>query len=89
MDATEGQCGTVVIGVSDEGPGVRPELRERIFEKYTKVEREDGMRSQDSRGLGLRFCKVVVDAHEGRVWVEDGVPRGARFCVELAAAGEA
>ena len=75
-----------IIRVSDDGPGVPPALRERVFEKYAQAERAAGMRSRDSRGLGLRFCKVVVDAHGGRIWVEDAEPRGARFCVELPAA---
>jgi len=75
--------GRVCISVQDEGPGVPEHLRERIFEKYTRAERADEMRSRDSRGLGLRFCRMVVDAHGGRIWVEDGVPKGSRFCVEL------
>lgn len=69
----------------DEGPGVPEHLRDRIFEKYAKVEREEGCRSRDSRGLGLRFCRVVAEAHGGRIWVEDAEPTGARFCLELAA----
>ena len=75
-----------VIRVSDDGPGVPPALRERIFDKYAQAERAEGMRSHHSRGLGLRFCKVVIDAHGGRIWVEDASPSGARFCVELPAA---
>ena len=77
---------SVVIRVSDDGPGVPEELRERIFDKYAQVERETEMRSRESRGLGLRFCKVIVEAHGGRIWVEDAEPRGARFCVQLPAA---
>ena len=71
------------IRVSDEGPGVPAALRERIFDKYAQAERGAGMRSRDSRGLGLRFCRVIVEAHGGRIWVEDAQPRGARFVVEL------
>lgn len=71
------------LSVQDEGPGVPPDLRERIFEKYAQVERHREGRSKGSRGLGLRFCKVVLDALEGRIWVEDAEPRGACFCVEL------
>lgn len=81
--AQPGPEGTVLFTVQDDGPGVPEHLRERIFEKYAKVERDDGLRSRDSRGLGLRFCKVVADAHGGRIWVEDAEPMGARFLVEL------
>lgn len=79
--------GPVLLSVRDEGPGVPPALRERIFEKYARVERDDGIRSDESRGLGLRFCKVVVEELGGRIWVEDARPTGARFCVELPVAG--
>lgn len=78
---TEGDV--VVVRVEDDGPGVPPELRDRIFEMFTKTERREGSRHRDSRGVGLRFCKVAVEAHGGRVWVEDVAPRGARFCLEL------
>ncbi len=73
----------VLIRVRDEGPGVPPELRERIFEKYAMVERDASRRRAGSRGLGLRFCKVAVEAHGGRIWVEDNAPAGAAFHVEL------
>lgn len=75
----------VRICVEDEGPGVPDDLRESIFDKYAQAERVRGGRSIDSRGLGLRFCRVVVDAHGGRIWVEDAEPTGARFCLELPA----
>jgi EAL domain-containing protein (putative c-di-GMP-specific phosphodiesterase class I)/signal transduction histidine kinase len=76
------RAGEARISVSDEGPGVPEELRDKIFEKYAKVERE-ASRGRDSRGLGLRFCRLAVEAHGGRIWVENREPRGARFCVEL------
>jgi signal transduction histidine kinase len=71
------------LTVRDEGPGVPVELREAIFEKYARLERDAGRRRGGSRGLGLRFCKVAVEAHGGRIWVEDNVPSGAAFVVEL------
>jgi len=77
------EAGGVRISVEDEGPGVPEDLREIIFMKYSKLERDAGRRASDSRGLGLRFCRVVVDAHGGRIRVEDAEPRGARFVVTL------
>lgn len=79
--------GSILLSVRDQGPGVPEALRERIFEKYSLVERDEGRRVEDSRGLGLRFCRVVTEAHGGRIWVEDAEPSGARFCVELPLAG--
>lgn len=89
IDVQPARVGDVLFTVRDEGPGVPERLRERIFDKYARVERADGLRSRDSRGLGLRFCKVVADAHGGRIWVEDAEPTGARFCLELPGAPKA
>jgi signal transduction histidine kinase len=75
--------GTALLSIRDEGPGVPPDLRELIFEKYSRLERGKGRRRAGSRGLGLRFCRVAVEAHGGRIWVEDNVPTGACFRVRL------
>lgn len=83
-----GEDGLVLVRVTDEGPGVPPELREAIFERYAKLERDPGRRRAGSRGLGLRFCRVAVEAHGGRIWVSDHTPRGACFFVELPASFE-
>lgn len=77
------------VRVRDEGPGVPPEARAQIFEKYAKVERSQAARERESRGLGLRFCQLAIDVHGGRIWVEDNQPEGASFCVELPTAGPA
>jgi two-component system, sensor histidine kinase and response regulator len=71
---------TTQISVSDAGGGVAPELRDKIFDPFVQL---DGNGSDDDRrGLGLSFCKVVVEAHGGSIWVEDAAP-GARFCMRL------
>lgn len=85
LDARTLEDGGVLLRVRDEGRGVPPEFRERIFEKYTRMERDSEKTRSGSRGLGLRFCKVAVEAHGGRIWVEDNVPKGAAFCVMLPA----
>lgn len=75
--------GQVELRVSDEGAGVPAELRERIFEPFMQVETGDSLTlSRNGRGLGLAFCKLVGEAHGGRIWVEDGEP-GAVFCLAL------
>lgn len=68
----------VEIKVIDSGPGIPPRHRDRLFAKYA-LEATDGSRS--SHGLGLAFCRRVVEAHRGRIWIEDGP--GAVFCVWL------
>jgi signal transduction histidine kinase len=76
-------CGDegLVISVSDNGPGIPEEYRERIFEKFGQVE---GRQSKlPSTGLGLTFCKMVAEAHGGRIWVEGVVGEGSAFRVFL------
>jgi two-component system, OmpR family, sensor kinase len=70
--------GEVVLTVQDNGPGVPPELRERIFERFV---RGDGDRGSSS-GLGLSIVRAVAESHGGSVTVEDATP-GARFVVRL------
>jgi two-component system sensor histidine kinase/response regulator len=71
--------GGVVIRVADAGPGVPEALRARVFERFAQAE---GARARTSRGLGLAFCKVAIEAHGGRIWIEDASP-GAIFCVRI------
>lgn len=73
----------VEIRVSDQGPGVPPEMREAVFEPFVQGNTERGPRlTRTGRGLGLTFVKLAVEAHGGRIWVEDGNP-GAAFCARL------
>lgn len=70
---------SVRVEVEDNGPGVPPELRERIFEPYFST-REKGS------GLGLAIVKHNVELYGGRVWVEDSsLGRGARFVLKFPA----
>jgi two-component system, sensor histidine kinase and response regulator len=74
--------GRVRFSVTDQGPGVAPEHRERIFEKFGQVP-SSGSAGARSSGLGLTFCKLAVEAHRGEVGVESAETGGARFWVEL------
>ncbi|HEX8829046.1 MAG TPA: HAMP domain-containing sensor histidine kinase, partial [Xanthobacteraceae bacterium] len=83
----------IEIFVDDDGPGVRPEVHEKIFERFYTDRPQQGF-GQNS-GLGLSISKQIVDAHGGAIWVEnrvgalgpDGEPKllGARFIVRLPA----
>jgi two-component system, sensor histidine kinase and response regulator len=70
------------LRVSDSGPGVPPAMRETIFERFIQVESGERSVTRSGRGLGLAFCRLAVEAHGGRIWVEDGAP-GAVFCLRL------
>ncbi len=75
-ELTEDQGG-VLFSVSDQGMGIPVEFRQSIFEKFERVRH----RGADSKGLGLglAFCRLAVEAHNGRIWVEDAPGGGARF----------
>jgi two-component system sensor histidine kinase/response regulator len=74
--------GGVEVRVADSGPGVPLELRDKIFDKYVQLEDGERHASDTNRGLGLTFCKVVVEAHGGTLALEDAAP-GAVFCARF------
>jgi len=70
--------GHVELCVADDGPGIPTEARERVFERFYRV---DKARSRDAggTGLGLAIVKHIVQSHGGKVWVESEPGKGARF----------
>lgn len=70
------------LSVTDGGAGVPHGAREQIFERYVQLGLEDAAATRMGRGLGLAFCKLAVEAHGGRIWVEDAEP-GAAFCLSI------
>ncbi len=77
--------GHVELDISDDGPGVPPEARERIFERFARLDDARG-RDDGGTGLGLAIVKETVERHGGRVEVDDADDGGARFRVTLPAA---
>jgi signal transduction histidine kinase len=69
-----------IIRIMDEGIGIREDLRLRIFDKYEVGNVIDGI---SQLGLGLAFCKMVVEAHGGAIFVEANQPQGSIFTVVL------
>ncbi len=86
----------VEVRVEDSGPGIRPDNLERVFERFY-TDRPEGSFGKNS-GLGLSISKQIVDAHKGRIWVENRYGRapegqdkpvlGARFVVRLPAVAD-
>jgi signal transduction histidine kinase len=70
------------VAVHDEGQGIPPEVRHRIFEKFATAG-PSRSRTVHSAGLGLAFCKLAIEAHGGTIGVETGVPVGSTFWFEL------
>ncbi len=73
----EPQPKALLVSISDEGPGIPPGSTERIFDKFTQLPTISKNRS--GTGLGLALCKLVVEAHGGRIWVESELGKGSTF----------
>lgn len=63
----------IQFAVSDTGPGIPPEYQERIFDRFARLPNEKAK----GTGIGLAFCKLAVEAHGGRIWVESQPGKGA------------
>ena len=70
--------GKALVEISDTGPGIAGEDKERLFVPYFST-KATGM------GLGLAIVHQIVTDHGGTIWVEDNLPHGSRFVIELPA----
>jgi signal transduction histidine kinase len=76
------ESGAVQVDVADEGEGIPEAYHQKIFEKFGQVDTaRPGPRL--NKGLGLTFCKLAVEAHGGRIWVQSAVGRGSTFSFTL------
>lgn len=74
--------------VSDTGPGIPPAYHDVIFRKFEQVRAANAPRVRTS-GLGLTFCRLVVETHGGRIWVQSTEGEGSSFHVVLPLLAEA
>ena len=74
--------GSVRLTIDDDGPGVAPEDRERVFDRFTRLD-EGPRRDAGGVGLGLSMVRVIVERHGGHVGVDEAPIGGARFTVTL------
>lgn len=72
----------VTLVVADDGPGIAPEHRETVFQRFARLQ-EGRERDMGGTGLGLALSKRIVEGHNGHIVVEENVPHGARFVVRL------
>jgi signal transduction histidine kinase len=72
----------ILFTVADNGPGIPREYLELIFRKFEQVRTPNAPRVRSS-GLGLAFCKMAVEAHGGRIWVQSEEGQGSAFHIRL------
>jgi two-component system sensor histidine kinase KdpD len=68
------------VRVADDGPGIPPELREKVFEAFYRGREEP---ERPGSGLGLAIAQAIVTAHGGRIWVEEVAAGGSALVFEL------
>jgi signal transduction histidine kinase len=68
----------VIVGVRDSGSGIDQEHLKHIFEPFYTTK-------EHGTGMGLPICRSIIEAHDGRLWAEQNVPRGAAFWFTLPA----
>ncbi len=80
--SSQADGGRVTIRVDDDGPGIDPAERERVFDRFHRSEPGRDRHSGGS-GLGLAIARSIVELHDGRIWIEDSPLGGARVAFEL------
>ncbi|MGB5973599.1 MAG: ATP-binding protein, partial [Nodosilinea sp.] len=70
----------VQVSVTDTGPGIPAENRDKIFEESYRLQRDA---TQDGYGLGLALCQRIVRAHYGQIWVDSAESKGSSFYFTL------
>jgi signal transduction histidine kinase len=79
VDAIQ-ENGWVTVSIEDNGPGIPILDRERIFDKFTRLR---GTHKPGGLGIGLAFCKIAVEGHGGKIWVESQNNVGTTFYFTL------
>ena len=83
---TQQEDDCIQVWVADDGPGIPSTEQERIFDKYARLNADEGPKGI---GLGLAYCRLAVEGHGGTIWVDSSPGRGSRFTFTLPIAGGA
>jgi signal transduction histidine kinase len=79
--------GHFAVSVTDTGPGIPLDQKERIFEQFHQVD-SSNTKAKGGTGLGLAIAKQIVEMHGGRIWVESTLGKGSTFQMEIPARAE-
>ena len=79
------EIGQIQLSVEDQGHGVQPELRERVFDKFFRATRDGDVSTlqPSGTGMGLAIARGIVEAHAGRIWIEAASDGGTRVVFTL------
>jgi two-component system, NtrC family, nitrogen regulation sensor histidine kinase NtrY len=80
MTRQDSEKGLAFVEIADTGPGIADEDKAKVFDPYFS-------KSRDGLGLGLAIVQSIVLEHNGKVYVEDNLPRGVRMIIELPVIG--
>jgi signal transduction histidine kinase len=80
--SSRAEAGELIVAVDDDGPGIPAAERERVFDRFHRSEPARD-RGSGGSGLGLGISRSIVEAHGGRIWVEDSPLGGARVAFAL------
>jgi len=89
LAAQPDQQDMVRLAIEDQGPGIPPELRERVFDKFFRATRDGDLSGQKpGTGMGMAIAKGIVEAHGGRIWIENTNDRAGTRVVVLLPTGD-
>ncbi len=73
---------SVIVEVADDGVGIPDKDKPMIFHKFFQASNQAGV-GEKGTGLGLAICKGIIEAHGGKIWMEDNKPSGVKFIFSL------
>jgi len=86
ISAQRSEDGMIIMAVEDKGKGIAPDLRERVFDKFFRATRDGDISTHQpsGTGMGLAIAKGIVEAHDGKIWIESGTAgKGTRVVFTL------